>query len=59
MQEHIMRDEVKSIRKIKIDGISLKLTADNGRQKSRNVTKLVTVDLVLVRPCWLELNSAK
>jgi hypothetical protein len=28
-----MRDEVKSIRKIKIDGISLTLTADNRRQK--------------------------
>jgi hypothetical protein len=33
MQEHIMRDKVKSILKIKIDIISLTLTADNRSKK--------------------------
>jgi hypothetical protein len=33
MQEDIMRDKVKSVRKIKIDSISLALTADNRSQK--------------------------
>jgi hypothetical protein len=36
MQEHIVRDKVKSIRKIKIYSISLMLTADN---RSREVEK--------------------
>jgi hypothetical protein len=44
MQEHIMRDKVESIRKI-----SLILTADDRSQEVENVTKLVTVDLVLVK----------
>jgi hypothetical protein len=33
MQEHIMRDKVEHIRKIKLYSISLTLTADNRRQE--------------------------
>jgi hypothetical protein len=33
MQEQVMGDDVKSIRKIKIDGISLTLTVDNRSHK--------------------------
>jgi hypothetical protein len=33
MQEHIMRDKVKNIRKIKIYSVSLTLTADNRSQE--------------------------
>jgi hypothetical protein len=49
MPEHITRDKVEIIRKIKIYNISLLLTT--GVKNSRNATKLVTIDLVLVKPC--------
>jgi hypothetical protein len=49
MQERIMRYKVERIRKIEIYSISLTLII--GQQESRNVTKLITVDLVLMEPC--------
>jgi hypothetical protein len=43
-----MRDKDECIRKIKIYGISLTLTT--GAKKSGYATRLVTVDLVVVKP---------
>lgn len=46
MHERIIRDNFESIRKIELHNISLTLTAESRGQNSRNVTKLVTVDLL-------------
>jgi hypothetical protein len=61
MQEHIMRDKVESIRKIKIYSISLTLTADN---RSREVEKChqignCSLSSGEVMPIWIKFSIMK
>jgi hypothetical protein len=51
-----MWKNVEGIAKIKVDGVSLTYEQIIGVTKSRKMTKLVTVDLDLIKPCWEEFN---
>jgi hypothetical protein len=51
-----MWKNVENITKIKVNGVSLTCEQTEGVTKSRKVTKLVRVDLDLIKPCREELN---
>jgi hypothetical protein len=56
MKKQGIRDKGKCTAKIEINGISLILEPVKGVIKSRYVTKLVMVDLYLVKSCWQGFN---